>query len=139
MAGVVSLPGPTRLFFLPFFARPNRVPRAEAAHSLRAYARAPAFPAACDWLFSGRAQGLEEIDCPVTIAWGGRDLLLLPRQARYFVSRIPGARLVYLEGLGHTPMYDDPARVAGVILERTTAQSSAKRLRATPELRPARG
>lgn len=89
VAGVVSMPGPTRLLFLPFFARPNRVPREEAAHALRAYARAPAFPAACDWLFSGRAQGLEEIDCPVTIAWGGHDPLLLPRQARYFLARIP--------------------------------------------------
>jgi pimeloyl-ACP methyl ester carboxylesterase len=51
-------------------------------------------------------------------------MLLLPGQAGYFLARIPGARLVRLDGLGHTPMYDDPARVAGVILERTTAHPS---------------
>ena len=99
-------------FFLPFFARPNRVPRAEAAHALRAYARAPAFPAACDWLFSGRAQGWRRSTARSRSPGAGVTPLLLPRQARYFVSRIPCARLVSLEGLGHTPMYDG-ARTRG--------------------------
>ena len=121
VAEAVAIGGPTRtVFFGMFFARPNRLPREDAAYTLRAYARGPAFPAACDWLFTNQAQGLEEIACPVTIAWGTRDLILFPRQARHFLAGLPDARLVTLDGLGHVPMSDDPARLAEVILERTS-------------------
>ncbi len=143
-ADAVAVGGPTRsLFFGVFFARPNRLPREEAAYSLRAYAHAPAFPAACDLLFSRRAQGLGEVGCPVTIAWGTRDLVLLPRQARHFLAELPDARLVRLDRLGHVPMPDDPARVADVILERTHGEppeaAASPSPPPAPALRPVRG
>ena len=142
IAEVVAIPGPTRLVYCVFFARPNRIPREEAAYALRVYARAPAFPAACDWLFANRAAGLGEIGCPVTIAWGSRDPLLLPRQARHFMTQIPGARLVTLPGLGHTPMSDDPECLARLILEQTSAaraEPAASPSRPAPEPRSAPG
>jgi pimeloyl-ACP methyl ester carboxylesterase len=144
VAEAVAVPGPTRpLFFGVFFARPSRLPRDEAAYAVRAYAGAPAFSAACDWLFSRRAGPLGEVGCPVTIAWGTRDLVLLPRQARHFLAQVPSARLVTLDRLGHVPMWDDPPRVAGVILERTTGRASAPPASSPPPtaqaLRPAGG
>jgi len=54
---------------------------------------------------------------PVTIAWGGRDRLLLRRQGVRAKQTLPGARLVRLPGCGHVPMNDDPALVARVILD----------------------
>ncbi|HEY3187614.1 MAG TPA: alpha/beta hydrolase, partial [Solirubrobacteraceae bacterium] len=108
-----------------YFARPERQTPDAAAYALRALARAPAFPAACEWLFDHRAEGLEEIRCPVLIAWGTKDRLLLPRQASRFVRRVPGARLQRLEGVGHTPMPDDPALVADTILAMTDARGAA--------------
>ncbi len=54
---------------------------------------------------------------PVTIAWGRRDFVLLPTQARRAHRAIPAARMVALKGCGHVPMGDDPALVAGVLLE----------------------
>ncbi|MFG2870979.1 alpha/beta fold hydrolase [Streptomyces sp. NPDC048338] len=54
---------------------------------------------------------------PVTIAWGSRDRLLLPRQGVRAKRTVPGARLVRLPGCGHVPMNDDPALVARVILD----------------------
>ncbi|MEK9518152.1 alpha/beta fold hydrolase [Streptomyces sp. adm13(2018)] len=54
---------------------------------------------------------------PVTVAWGARDRLLLPRQGVRAKHTIPGARLVRLPGCGHVPMNDDPALVARVILD----------------------
>ncbi|WP_079044624.1 MULTISPECIES: alpha/beta fold hydrolase [unclassified Streptomyces] len=54
---------------------------------------------------------------PVTVAWGSRDRLLLPRQGVRAKHTIPGARLVRLPGCGHVPMNDDPALVARVILD----------------------
>ncbi|MCP2259158.1 Pimeloyl-ACP methyl ester carboxylesterase [Streptoalloteichus tenebrarius] len=62
-------------------------------------------------LFSGQPP-----EVPVTIAWGTRDRLLLPAQARRAVRAIPGARLVPLPGCGHVPMGDDPELVARVVL-----------------------
>lgn len=59
---------------------------------------------------------LSGIDVPVTVAWGTRDVILLPRQGPRFKRAMPQTRLVKLEGLGHTPMTDDPATVAHVIL-----------------------
>ncbi|WP_327377596.1 alpha/beta fold hydrolase [Streptomyces sp. NBC_01216] len=54
---------------------------------------------------------------PVTVAWGSRDRLLLPRQGVRAKHTVPGARLVRLPGCGHVPMNDDPALVARVILD----------------------
>ncbi|MCH0540050.1 alpha/beta fold hydrolase [Streptomyces sp. MUM 203J] len=54
---------------------------------------------------------------PVTIAWGTRDRLLLPRQGPRAKRVVPAARLVRLPGCGHVPMNDDPALVARVILD----------------------
>ena len=56
---------------------------------------------------------------PVTIGWGDRDRLLLPRQGVRARRIVPGSRLVRLRGCGHVPMQDDPATVARVILDTT--------------------
>ncbi|MGC9542233.1 alpha/beta fold hydrolase [Streptomyces sp. UG1] len=54
---------------------------------------------------------------PVTVAWGSRDRLLVPRQGVRAKRIIPRARLVRLPGCGHVPMSDDPALVARVLLD----------------------
>ena len=54
---------------------------------------------------------------PTTIAWGKRDLILFPRQARRAQRAIGHARMVPLPGCGHVPMADDPEAVARVLLE----------------------
>ncbi|MFJ7989838.1 alpha/beta fold hydrolase [Streptomyces sp. NPDC096351] len=58
---------------------------------------------------------------PVTVAWGARDRLLLPRQGVRAKHTVPGARLVRLPGCGHVPMNDDPALVARVLLDGSRA------------------
>jgi pimeloyl-ACP methyl ester carboxylesterase len=54
---------------------------------------------------------------PVTVAWGSKDRLLLPRQGVRAKHAIPRARLVRLPHCGHVPMSDDPALVARVVLD----------------------
>jgi pimeloyl-ACP methyl ester carboxylesterase len=54
---------------------------------------------------------------PVTIAWGTRDRMLPPSQARVAMSRVSHARFVPLPGCGHVPMSDDPELVAKVLLD----------------------
>ena len=125
-ADAVAIRGPTRiLLYGLFFARPNRLSREQAGDALRTYAGAPAFGETCDLLFEDRADGLGRVECPVTIAWGTRDFVLFPRQARHFLRAMPHAAHVPLDRLGHVPMYDDPPRVAEVILSRTATRRPA--------------
>jgi len=53
---------------------------------------------------------------PVTVAWGSRDLVLLPYQARRARRALPDAVHVTLPGCGHVPMIDDVDRVVDVLL-----------------------
>ena len=47
---------------------------------------------------------------PTLILWGDRDRLIPPAAGRQFQQMIAGSRLVMLEGLGHVPQEEDPAR-----------------------------
>ncbi|WP_110944147.1 alpha/beta fold hydrolase [Streptomyces niger] len=100
------------------YARPGRRSPAAVAAETRALREAPGFTAT---LAAGRGPGVlfqhDIPDIPVTIGWGSRDRLLLPRQGLRAKRVIPGARLVRLPGCGHVPMNDDPALVARVILD----------------------
>jgi pimeloyl-ACP methyl ester carboxylesterase len=58
---------------------------------------------------------------PVTVAWGDRDRILIPRQAARAEQRLPLATHVGLAGCGHVPMSDDPDLIAATILATTGA------------------
>jgi pimeloyl-ACP methyl ester carboxylesterase len=59
---------------------------------------------------------------PVTIAWSGCDRVIpFERYGRPWLERIDGARSQVIDGVGHVPMYDDPAAVAARILELSAA------------------
>jgi pimeloyl-ACP methyl ester carboxylesterase len=62
-----------------------------------------------------------DLEVPVTVAWGTRDLILWPRQVRAARRCLPRARMVPLPGCGHVPMYDNPDLVAQVLLDGSTA------------------
>jgi pimeloyl-ACP methyl ester carboxylesterase len=104
-----------------FVAHPRKIGAADAAASVRALAGAPWFDETLPAVLSKRFSGGERIDVPVTIAWGEKDRLLLPRQAPRAARAIPGARLVTLTGCGHVPTYDDPDQVARVLLQGSSA------------------
>ncbi|MFC7841115.1 alpha/beta fold hydrolase [Streptomyces sp. NPDC057382] len=98
------------------YARPGRrAPEAVIAETL-ALARAQGF---FETLHSGRTVRFthDVVGTPVTVAWGDRDRLLVPRQGVRAKTVIPQARLVRLRGCGHVPMNDDPALVARVVLD----------------------
>lgn len=98
------------------YARPGRRSPQAAVAETRALRGATAFRPTLDAgrhvLFTDDLPGL-----PVTIAWGTRDRLLLPRQGVRAKHTVPDARLVRLPGCGHVPMSDDPALVARVLLD----------------------
>jgi pimeloyl-ACP methyl ester carboxylesterase len=100
-----------------FFAHPTRLSPVQAADSVRALAGSPWFESTLPTVGARafRSDGL--IELRVTIAWGEKDRVLAPRQARRAACAIANARMVTLYGCGHVPTYDDPERVAEILLE----------------------
>jgi pimeloyl-ACP methyl ester carboxylesterase len=99
----------------PAVARPWRLDPDDFPEVLRLFADCPGFPTTLPHTFDGQPKGLREIDVPVRILWGTRDVILLPRQGKRFERLLPNAELRYLKGLGHTPMSDDPELLAELI------------------------
>ena len=97
----------------PIFAHPERLTEDEFLADALCMARSPGY--------KPTARAAAAYDChavpvvPTTIAWGTRDRVLPPRQARTARKRLPSARHVTLAGCGHVPMIDDPELVAQVI------------------------
>jgi pimeloyl-ACP methyl ester carboxylesterase len=60
--------------------------------------------------------GLASVAVPTTVVLGSRDLLTPPRLGRALAAAIPGARLVELPGAGHMLPYEEPDRLAEIIL-----------------------
>lgn len=108
-----------------FVARPERLTGAEAAENTRALAGAPWFDATLPALRAFQFADDRDIDVPVTVAWGAKDRLLLPRQARRAARALPRARVLLLDGCGHVPTWDDPDQVARVILEAAAQDGSS--------------
>jgi pimeloyl-ACP methyl ester carboxylesterase len=100
---------------LQVFGRPWAVPPEALEHTTASIRLSRGFdatlPHAIAWSWIAG-----DLDVPVTIAWGTCDRLLLPVQALRARRLMPRARHRWLPGCGHIPMWDDPARVAEVLL-----------------------
>lgn len=98
------------------YGRPARRDPDEAVADLVSLARAPGWeatlPISREYCFHDGG----ELRAPVTIGWGTRDRLLIPRQADRARAALPRARHVPLPGCGHIPMSDDPDGVAALLL-----------------------
>jgi pimeloyl-ACP methyl ester carboxylesterase len=97
-----------------------RVPAADALQATRSLASCPGFEAVMLAAEEG-FQGGRDIEVPVTVAFGQRDLLLRRRIAQFRDELPVHTRWLTLRGCGHVPMWDDPGAVAGVILNGTGA------------------
>jgi pimeloyl-ACP methyl ester carboxylesterase len=112
LVGLVAASSPGRRLLLGgVVAHPNRVPAAESAHLVRAYAQAPGFVPVNNAMRAGRFEGLERIRVPLTLAWPEHDGL---------VKRPPwlpdNVRNVTIPDAGHVPTWDDPEGVAEILL-----------------------
>jgi pimeloyl-ACP methyl ester carboxylesterase len=94
-----------------------RVSADEAAEVIDNFAHGDAFDDVLEAASEGFSGG-RDIDVPVTIAFGTRDLLLLGKAER--VDELPAhTHWRSLSGCGHIPMSDDPEAVARIVLEGT--------------------
>ena len=69
---------------------------------------------------------------PIRVAWGGCDQVIpFQRYGEPFIQRIHGVDATTIAGVGHVPMYDDPASIVSSILEVTgPVDAAARRLAA---------
>jgi pimeloyl-ACP methyl ester carboxylesterase len=111
-------------------AHPGRVPPEELAAYIRAGALAPVVVPLLREIPLRQVQPLPaDRDYPVRLVWADRDRVLpFAGFGAAMLERIPGAELIRLRDVGHVPMSDDPARVAELILQVTTAVDRASAL-----------
>jgi pimeloyl-ACP methyl ester carboxylesterase len=109
------------LVYSAIVARPSRMSAEQARGDMAAFLAArPALDVVLMQMtqFSGTVPA----GIPVTIAWGTKDRLLPPRQVLVAKAALPQARFLPLRGCGHVPMTDDPALVADVLLQGSSAR-----------------
>ncbi len=104
--------------------RPTRLTPGYAREALAAMGTCPGFEAALAATARCRYLATAPITAPLTLAFGSRDILLLPRQSRHLDQLPPGTRAETLPGCGHVPMADDPGAVAELITR--TAERAAQ-------------
>ncbi|WP_282783272.1 MULTISPECIES: alpha/beta hydrolase [unclassified Nocardia] len=117
-AAVLRIP-PVRYAGLAVVAsRPWRISAAEGIRMVRDLDRSErALRIAVSHARGLRFEGGQDIDAPVTVAFGTRDLML-PSGVSQHRDQLPAhTRWVRLPGCGHVPMSDDPDLVAGTILD----------------------
>jgi pimeloyl-ACP methyl ester carboxylesterase len=107
--------------------RPSRMTPAQARQAILAMGRCPGFASTYRATLKRHYISGPPIDAPLTVAFGSRDFLLMPKSRR--LDQLPShTRRVALPGCGHVPMYDDPETVTAVI--------TASAARALPGGRP---
>ncbi len=100
----------------PAFGRPWAVPGERSWPDLAHMLEAPGVDRAATAIDDRRFTGGDAIDVPVTVAFGRRDVALLPHHRRRD-QLPPQAHWQRLPRCGHVPMYDDPELVTRTIRE----------------------
>jgi pimeloyl-ACP methyl ester carboxylesterase len=108
-------------------ADPARMSRRQQDAFVRAATHCSAFlPYFWSDLRRGGIRNLDRIDVPVRIVLCAEDWLLPPdRHGRMFRDQLRDADVVELPGVGHVPMYDDPAGVGRLIAEHVGAHAQS--------------
>lgn len=108
-----------------YVAKPRRLDPAAVVADIDALLGATAFDDV-NTAFAGYLAPATAADrVPVTIAWGGKDRLLLPRQLQRARQRLPRARHVLIPTAGHLMMSDEPEAVARLIISGAQAPVAA--------------
>lgn len=108
--------------FVQLVARPWELSPELALGVLRDLAATAAFDATLDALAAGPTQqGAPAGSLPgrVTLGWGMRDRITLPRQAARAQERFPDAELVWFRRCGHFPHLERPDAAVDLILSST--------------------
>jgi pimeloyl-ACP methyl ester carboxylesterase len=93
--------------------------RTRARESIARYAWSPFLH---DPKLAGR---LHRVSAPTLFVWGARDAVVAPAYGRAYASRVKGAEFVEIEGAGHFPQAEQPAKTLEAILSFAGAHRAA--------------
>jgi pimeloyl-ACP methyl ester carboxylesterase len=114
-----------RLLFGHFSAHPERLDPARATYGFRASMECPAY---LELVRAGKdehARDLDQIRCPVLLAWPAKDRTLpFARYGRPLSDAMPFAELRTLHDVGHVPMLDDPSGIAQLVRDFIVSQEA---------------
>jgi pimeloyl-ACP methyl ester carboxylesterase len=102
---------------------PMRLAPENARAIVRTAGTCPGFEATLQATVRRRYLATVPIEAPTTVAFGTRDLVLLPWQSRHLDQLPAGTRVEALPACGHFPVPDDPRAVTAVIRQ-TAARST---------------
>ena len=122
LPALLGNPAGRTLLLAQLSARPWALSRETVLPDVQGLADSPSTGTAMDALTKGpKQQGAPAGTVPgrVTIGWGRRDLVTLPRQAERATELFPDAVLHWFERCGHFPQWDAPREAARVILDGT--------------------
>ena len=122
LPSLLDSPAGRTLLLAQLSARPWALSRETVLPDICGLADAPATDATMDALTKGpMQQGAPAGTVPgrVTIGWGRRDLVTVPRQAARATERFPDAVLHWFERCGHFPQWDAPDEATRLILDGT--------------------
>ena len=106
------------LLLVQLTARPMSLPPGAVLAELQSFVATPVFDAVLLELAIGPLQeGTTAPPGRITIGWGRKDRLLLPRQAARAQAAFPTAQLHWFDDCGHFPHWDAPEQTVRVILE----------------------
>ncbi|UTI63606.1 alpha/beta fold hydrolase [Paraconexibacter antarcticus] len=110
-----------KAFLRPMMEHGERMPAATIRQMMADPKGCIGFDEILQSIHEGGFQGLDEpLDCRVRIAWGDCDRTIpFDRYGEPYRTLVPGAEFIVMEGVGHVPMFDDPALVARTILRVT--------------------
>jgi pimeloyl-ACP methyl ester carboxylesterase len=95
-----------------------RVPAAQAVEAAENFGRSSGFHDLAD-ASQQPFRGGQQINVPVTVAFGEHDLLLRPGSCRFRDQLPTHSRWVTIPRSGHVPMWDNPEAVARIVLAGT--------------------
>lgn len=122
LPALLGNPAGRTLLLAQLSARPWALSRETVLPDVRGLAESPSTSAALSALIKGPKQrGAPAGTVPgrVTIGWGRRDLVTVPKQAARATELFPDAVLHWLERCGHFPQWDAPREATRLILDHT--------------------
>jgi pimeloyl-ACP methyl ester carboxylesterase len=108
------------LSMLPASGHPFSLPYEPVRTIVHDLAQAPGFGETLRAMETRRFEDGADIEVPVTIAFGSRDMVMLPGLARRRDQLPDHARWVSMPGCGHLQMFDDPQAVVRLVLAATS-------------------
>jgi pimeloyl-ACP methyl ester carboxylesterase len=126
---VMARPGLRRLALRDVMTRGHQVPAAEAIALARSSVRCDVVEDVYRVLRNGEApvRELDKIDVPVLVTWGDKDRILpMKTHSPRLREEIRGLEFRVTPGVGHAPMWDDPALFSRSIVDFVARAASAK-------------